>query len=200
MATRTLYLVRHGQYLPHHQPGEVQDGSLTELGLEQCALLAARLADYKISKIYYSPLKRSYETAAIIAREIPGIPLEADPLLEECIPALPPNNMLTPNQEEFFAALPANALTEGKVQARKAFEKYFRPAEGEADIHEVLISHGNLIAYFTSQVFQAAPGHWINTDIQNAGLCEIFIRPDGLMRLVSHNDTGHLPLNKKTWV
>jgi serine/threonine-protein phosphatase PGAM5 len=200
MANRYLYLVRHGQYLPDHQPGEVQDGSLTGLGLEQCALLAGRLTGHKITRIYHSPLKRATETAAAIAREFPSVVMEPDALLVECVPGVPPDDMLEPHQKEFFTALPANAIEEGSLQARQAFEKYFCPFEGEEDTHEIIVSHGNLISYFISQMFLAAPHTWLKTDIMNGGLSEIIIKKSGHLRLVSHNDTGHLPHNKKSWV
>jgi probable phosphoglycerate mutase len=200
MANRFLYIIRHGQYTNESQPGEPQDGSLTELGREQCALLARRLAEHKISKIYHSPLKRSLETAAVIAGEFPNIELSPDPLLVECVPGVPPDDMLLPHDSEFFASLPAFVIAEGGPQARQAFEKYFIPVEGDEDVYEIIVSHGNLIAFFTSQVFQSDPAYWLRTDIMNAGLTEIIIRPGGFLRLISHNDTGHLPSAKKSWI
>ncbi len=200
MATKTLYLVRHGQYKPTSFPPNVQDGPLTELGREQTTLLAGRLKDFPIKKIHHSPLIRAAETAALLSAEFPAVKLEASPLLEECIPCVPPATMLTESQKAFFASLPASVLEEGGPQARQVFQTYFQPAAGEEASHEIIVSHGNLICFLICQVFQAPPETWIKTDIQNCGLSEIVIQGSGPMRLSYHNDTGHLPLSRRTWV
>ena len=71
---------------------------------------------------------------------------------------------------------------------------------GEEASHEIIVSHGNLISFLVCQVFQASPETWLKTDIQNCGLSEITIQASGSMRLIYHNDTGHMPLNLRTWV
>jgi len=148
----------------------------------------------------FCPLIRAAETAALLSVEFPGVELQSSALLEECIPAVPPDSMLTENQKAFFASLPAKVLEEGGPQARQVFETHFQPAEGEEASHEIIVSHGNLISFLVCQVFQAPPETWLKTDIQNCGLSEIVIQPNGSMRLNYHNDTGHMPLNLRTWV
>jgi broad specificity phosphatase PhoE len=200
LAVKTIYLVRHGQYISTSLPGEVPDGALTELGREQTALVAKRLKNFPIKVIHHSPLKRSIETAALIMNEFPAVELQPSPLLEECIPCLPPETMLNENQKAFFASLPASILEQGESQARQVFETYFLPGGSEEVTHELIVSHGNLICYLVCMVLKSGPETWINTDIQNCGLSEVVVRADGTMQLVCHNDTGHLPLILKTWV
>ncbi|MDD5251855.1 MAG: histidine phosphatase family protein [Patescibacteria group bacterium] len=67
-----VLLVRHGQDTDN-AAGVLngrRDTELTELGREQAHQVAAKLKGEGIEIIYSSPLKRAYETAQIIAREL----------------------------------------------------------------------------------------------------------------------------------
>ena len=67
-----LYLVRHGQSEWNYQKkvqGQ-QDTILTEQGRIQAKKLGHRLKKENIDAIYSSDLKRAYETANIIGKEI----------------------------------------------------------------------------------------------------------------------------------
>lgn len=69
MTTR-LYLVRHGATLLSAEDrfaGET-DVELSEIGRDQLRRLAARLAGEKIAAAYASPLKRTVESARIVAQ------------------------------------------------------------------------------------------------------------------------------------
>lgn len=199
-AKKTLFLVRHGQYTSTAQPDDEPDGPLTELGREQVALLAQRLKEFSVRKIYHSPLIRAAETASLLSAEFPGVALEASPILVECIPAVPSDLAILPEVvQKWFAEIPAEFIEKGGPQARQVFETYFQPPEGDEDYAEIIVSHGNLIAYLVCQVLKAPAEAWNNTDIQNSGLSEISIRSSGYMRLNYHNDTSHLPNDKKTW-
>jgi probable phosphoglycerate mutase len=79
-----IFLVRHGQdednaagILNGHR-----DRPLTELGREQAAAVAGKLADEDIAVVYTSPLKRANQTGEIIAARL-GIPVKVEPLLIE---------------------------------------------------------------------------------------------------------------------
>ncbi len=69
MTTR-LYLVRHGatQLTAEDRFSGATNVHLSEAGRDQVELLARRLADDNISAIYCSPLDRTMETAAILAK------------------------------------------------------------------------------------------------------------------------------------
>lgn len=69
MTTR-LYLVRHGatQLTAEDRFSGASNVYLSDEGREQAGYLAGRLADDNISAIYTSPLDRTMETAAILAK------------------------------------------------------------------------------------------------------------------------------------
>lgn len=58
----TIYLVRHGQKLPH-----AGDPGLTEIGIQQAKETGEYLKQFPISKIITSPYKRAMETAQQIS-------------------------------------------------------------------------------------------------------------------------------------
>jgi len=79
-----LYLVRHGETLWNHAmryQGHADIG-LSEKGLEQARAIAVRLAKERIDAVYASDLKRTFETAALIAAEH-GLPVTALKSLRE---------------------------------------------------------------------------------------------------------------------
>lgn len=79
-----IYLMRHGQ-----TSGDVEDrfggdyeDHLTDLGKSQAKVLASKLLDLKIEKIFYSPRIRAVETAKII-EQVTNIPIETEDDLRE---------------------------------------------------------------------------------------------------------------------
>jgi serine/threonine-protein phosphatase PGAM5 len=188
MATRTIYLVRHGQHGSENDQGDTLEGGLTPIGVEQAKLTARRFRSLPISAIYCSTLRRAVETAEIIAREFPDVPLQRSRGLQECYPCVPP----IPPYIECFAQVPAEEIAQGKEQAEKAFDRYFKRARGN-DKHESLVCHGNLIRYLVCRVLGAQPEAWGRMDMCNCGINTVLIKPDGRLILVSHNDVGHLP-------
>src|SRR5262245_25278384 len=163
MATRSLYLVRHGQYEDVSTPPAEEDGPLAATGREQARLTARRLQAFPLQVIHHSDLQRARETAAIIADQFPGLPLRASPLLRECIPHVPERAALSPSFRRLFARLPGEVLEQGRAQAEAAFAAYFKPARG-TDRHELVVSSGNLIRYFMCRVLGAPPGAWWKAD------------------------------------
>jgi len=67
-----MYLVRHGQ--DEDNANRILNGrrdtSLTDLGKSQARDTALKLKNFNIDVVYSSPLKRAYETARIITKEI----------------------------------------------------------------------------------------------------------------------------------
>jgi serine/threonine-protein phosphatase PGAM5 len=214
MATRHLYLVRHGQREPG--PGHDDLGpSLTVLGWKQAHQAARRLAALKIDVIHTSSLRRTMETAQILAVEQSNIPIRPSRLLWECIPAMPDFALqwFTEHPDLGTGRLPENMrpwlgvwsemenveqLQTDFEQARQAWEKYFIPAKGK-DRYDIIVSHGNLIRYFVMRALQVPPENWVNTDIYNCSICEITIETNGRPMLVSHNDSGHLHTDQLTF-
>jgi serine/threonine-protein phosphatase PGAM5 len=195
MATRTIYLTRHAQHDLENDHKDKLGGGLTPIGVEQAKLTAQRFRSLPISAICCSTLRRAAKTAEIIAQEFPDIPLQRSQGLRECCPCIPP----IPAYIEYFAQVPAEEIAQGKKQAEKAFDRYFRRARGN-DKHEILVTHGNLIRYLVCRVLEIQPEAWGKMDMCNCGISEILIKPDGRMVLVSHNDVGHLPTHLTTGV
>jgi len=198
VATRTLYLVRHGQYhqLEYGDEGGLTvaqanrlDGGLTPTGVEQAQLTAQRLSALPITAIHCSTLPRAVETAEILAQEFPGVPMYGSRVLWECIPSVPPA------LAEHFAKVFVDDLAEDRNRAERAFDRYFKRARGK-DKHEILVGHGNLFRYFVCRVLQVPPESWVNMSSYNCGLSEVHIAR--VPTLVSYNDVGHLPRYLRT--
>ncbi|HLD25735.1 MAG TPA: histidine phosphatase family protein [Candidatus Andersenbacteria bacterium] len=80
-----LILVKHTT-TDWNQRGILQgqtDTELSTLGVTEAEVLATKLADAGIQRIYSSDLQRAYRTAEIINQQI-GVPLESDARLREC--------------------------------------------------------------------------------------------------------------------
>lgn len=192
MANRFIYLIRHGQYESITNPPDEPDGNLTNVGREQSEMVAKRLSAFPVSIIHHSTLKRAQETASIIGSQFPNAHLSPSDLIRECIPCVP---------EEFkqhFAHIPSNYIEQSKKQAELAFSSFFNPlTDSETDQHEIIVSHGNLISYFVCRVLQAPCESWVKTDINLCGFSEIIVSAKGFIKVLRHNETGHLPSHLK---
>jgi serine/threonine-protein phosphatase PGAM5 len=200
MACRFIYLVRHGQY-KRLSAGELEgdsatehairvDGGLTTLGIEQSKLTAQRLRSHPISAIYSSSLPRAIQTAEIIAQVANGIPLRKTRILWECIPCVPPF------LSTFLSDVTSEEIARSREQAEEAYERYFKPARGK-DKHEILVCHGNLMRYFVCRALGVEPEAWGKMGVFNCGISQVAVshRSTGV---VCHNDSGHLPEDKRT--
>jgi broad specificity phosphatase PhoE len=213
MAIRHLFLVRHGQREPDSGKDDLGP-SLTVLGWKQAHQAARRLAALKADVIHTSSLRRTMETAQILAVEQSNVPIRPARLLWECVPAMPdfalewfkkhpdPGAGRLPEKMQPWRAIwpemeNVEQLQTDFEQARQAWEKYFIPAKGK-DRYDLIVGHGNLIRYFVMRAIQAPPENWINLDIYNCSICQINIEATGRPILVSHNDTGHLHADQLT--
>lgn len=99
-ATRTLVLIRHGQYETWHEDREKR--ILTALGREQAKLTGIRLkelsSDYSV--LYCSSMPRARESADIVAEILPNVPRrELDVLCEGApIKPQPPSKHWKPDE------------------------------------------------------------------------------------------------------
>lgn len=206
MSTRTIYLVRHGDYqldeitklerdltLEQHYELHTKEGGLTPTGKIQAKLTAKRFSSQSIDAIHCSCLRRTLETSKIIAEEFPGIRSQKTRLLWECVPSIPKAFA----QHEHFRYISEQDVHQWKRQADEAFERYFKSAR-RSDKNEIIVSHANLIRYLVCRALHAQPDSWFNMCIDNCGISEIRIEPDYRMRLVSYNDVGHLSPQLRT--
>lgn len=88
-ATRHLLLIRHGQY---NLGGATDaDKTLTPLGWEQAEFVAQRLKtlSFPYTRIIQSSMTRAKNTASIISKHLPNVPVETCDFLREGAPIKP---------------------------------------------------------------------------------------------------------------
>jgi len=186
-ATRTLYLVRHGQYVA---AGEDVVEALTPLGRRQALRLGKRLQAVEFSTVWHSDAPRAIETAEILGDFLPGVELNASRLLREGIPSVAPH---------FAPAFrrPRAQVQETRQRMDRAFERFVRPSR--QDRKELIVAHGNIIRYLVRRALDDAAQRWWQLDILQCGLSIIRVTKQRRV-LVSFNDAGHLPLKLQTFL
>jgi probable phosphoglycerate mutase len=189
MGIRLLYLVRHGQYADGGS--DVDDGPLTEVGVQQSTLVRERLAGTPFAAIYHSTTERATQCASLISAGLPGVPVHGSDLLRDFLPTGPDPTTMTATHLEFLAAFPAEALAEGPGRAAAAIERFARPADGDGDVRELVVTHNFVIGWFVASAVGART--WLGINQYHCGLTIIGYRPDRPPVLVCHNDVGHLP-------
>ena len=193
MGTKTIILVRHGQYIP---AASNQREQLTALGRRQAQYAGKRLSERpRIDRIVHSTMPRANETAQIIRKELRYRgPFISDKILEECVPGYPvklrKKNGYTDIQK----------LIRAKKQADLAFKKYFKSSR--QDSVEVLVCHGNMIRYLICKTLGIETDRWCLMDIKQCAISIVEIRSKGDRRkvVISHNDIGHIPFSKRTFM
>jgi len=199
--TATL-LLRHGQ-----TPMSVQkryagrsDIPLTDVGLEQAAAAAKRLASAGIDVIVASPLLRARQTAGEVAATT-GAPVVTDEGFREtdfgawegltfaevrerwpaevsawlADPAVPP-----PDGESF---------TQVSERVSAALQRVLADRAGQTVL---IVSHVTPIKMLVTTALLAPPAALYRMHLDLAALCEIDWYADGPAVLRSFNDTGHL--------
>jgi serine/threonine-protein phosphatase PGAM5 len=178
---RVLYLVRHGQLDLRAFAKNQFAAGLTAVGREQARFTAKRLRSLDVSAIHCSTLGRARETAEIISNEFPKIVVRPSNLLWEL-----PN--LGPVDDDVWQ----NVFAKGKQRGERAFIKYVRPTRQRQRI-EILISHGNLVRYFACRVLGIEPESWSSLGTSHCGITQLRITRQNNARIMSYNETGHLP-------
>jgi serine/threonine-protein phosphatase PGAM5 len=165
---------------------------LNALGHEQARLLGARLRGLPIRPrlLVSSGLTRARETGDDLGA-ILGLACARDTLLEECSPPALGDSADTDAERAERVACTA--------QLEAAWAKYMRPSP-EADAHDLLVCHGNVIRWFVTRALGADLKRWITMTIGNASLTILAVRPDGAVRLAMYSDVGHIPVEKQTWL
>jgi len=187
----TIFLIRHGTYVPDPKAGPEAGPGLTPLGIAQARLAAARLAALPIRfrSITSSTLTRAQQTAAEIRALLPEVPGAASALISECTPP--------------SASPAANAAASAEQAACKqrldlAFAKFAVPATA-ADTNDVLVCHGNVIRYFVTKALGADTRVWSALSVSNASLTVLRIRQDGTTQVTAVGDAGHIPANLQSF-
>jgi serine/threonine-protein phosphatase PGAM5 len=188
---RTIYLVRHGDYDWQDERDPDVGKALIPLGVAQARLVAARLSALPLDRItlYSSTMTRARQTAQVMARDFPGLAVNQIRLLRECTPP-------TWRQDIMEREDPVD-LKRCVEQLEQAYQKFFIPSPDRNRI-DILVCHGNVIRYLVTRALQVETMAWLGMAVTNCGLTEVRIYPSGRIKLVSYNDTGHIPPNLKT--
>jgi serine/threonine-protein phosphatase PGAM5 len=187
-----IYLVRHGDYEHEHlEKDERVTMGLDSLGHEQARLIGQRLAalPVKFDRLVSSEFLRARQTADDIARILRMTPVR-DSLLNECEPT-------SVDMERMAEDSPAEHAACDSARSR-AWRRYFTPTP-DRDTYDLLVCHAHVIRWTLMKAVGADVRHWPDQDAANAALTIIAVRPDSSVRLVTYNDTGHIPVAKQTW-
>jgi broad specificity phosphatase PhoE len=184
--THFLYLVRHGEAVPH-------DGPLSDAGEQQARLTGRRLKDVPFSAIHHGPLPRAAQTAALIAACLPGVPVSASDLAGDYLPSVPDPADLPPSFAQFVAGFPAAERADGPKLAAAAIERFARAGDEPGNTYELIVTHNLFIGWFVSRALDAPPWRWLGLNQMNGALTVIAYQPGLPAGLISFNDAGHLP-------
>ncbi len=189
---RTLYLIRHGEYVHDEDCDEDVGCGLDRLGRHQAALAGDLLASLGIefSSLQSSSMTRARETATIIAGRLPGPPLELHRDVRECTPPT--------RRADVMAKLEPGEAEACERELSAAWDRLVRPA-ADRDVHDVVVCHGNVIRWFVCRALGVDAEAWLGMSIANCSLTVIQVRPDGTCRLVTFADAGHIPFPLRTY-
>ncbi|MFB4348437.1 histidine phosphatase family protein [Microbacterium sp. CR_7] len=193
--THYIYLVRHGE----HQDAEhgLADGPLSPRGARQAELIADRLSGLPLDAVWHSPLLRANETARAIAARLPSVDPEPTALLFDCVPTGMTEE--TPAVfEPFFGSITDAEIEAGRAQMADAVNEFLVRKPG--DVHEVLITHNFVISWFVREVLGAPEWRWMTLNQSHCGLTVIAQKQGRPWTLLTHNDTGHLPVELRTGI
>lgn len=190
--TRTIYLIRHGEYNQVDTSDSDLGKELTPLGIAQARLLSARLKTIpvKFNSLTSSSMIRALQTAQIINYDFPELELEESNLIRECTPPTWRKDIM----EEADSLELFNCVE----NLEKAFKEFFITSPDTRDRNDIIVCHGNVIRYFVTKVLKANPMSWLQMSIGNCSLTIIRVLPDGSFKLASFSDMGHIPPNLQT--
>ena len=185
MATRYLYLARHGDADPF--------GELTETGYQQARLLGQRLAHLPIDAVWHSPLPRAAASAAELAGQLAtGTPVAAAEELIDHIPYVPSPEETPASWVPFFDGYDAEEADAGNRLAQRLTARFANAPEHD-DVREVLITHAFQIAWLLRDALAAPPTRWFGLPVANTALTVIEYRPAVPPSITTLNEMSHLP-------
>jgi serine/threonine-protein phosphatase PGAM5 len=190
--TRTIYLIRHGEYAPQDDNIPDSENVLTPLGVAQARLVSARLTsmNIKFTSMTSSTMTRAKQTAMIINKDFPELKLKQNELICECTPPT--------WRTDVMAGVDTSHREECVKNLEKAFKEFFIPSPDEYDRNDIIVCHGNVIRYFVTKVLRVDTMAWLQMTISNCSLTIVRVMPNGMMKLISFNDVGHIPPNLQT--
>ncbi|MBV1855224.1 histidine phosphatase family protein [Catellatospora tritici] len=183
MATRTLYLVRHGE--------AGADGHLTDNGRRQAELTGQRLSATPIAAVHHGPLPRATQTAQLIATHLPGVPVATSELADDYVPYVPEQELLPPVWQGFLDGYTEQEITDGARRARDLVDRFVTPPD--QDVHELVITHAFAVAWLVRHALDAPERRWLGLNQANCAVTVIRYSEQRPPTLVVFNDLSHLP-------
>lgn len=201
MVTRLLYLARHAEQdltaMPESAAGEPDTG-LTERGRQQATLLGERLRGRRFAAVHHGPLRRAAQTAELVTRSLPEVPVYATELAGDHLPHDTDPAGLPPAYAAFLAQFSAAERADGPRVTAEAVRRLAGPVSEEAPdgepVRELVVTHTFLIAWLVRHALDAPERRWLGLNLHNAGLTVIRYSPGGPPNLLAVNDVAHLPL------
>ena len=163
--------------------------------MRQAELIADRLSGVPLDGMWHSPLERAAETARIIADRMPAVEPQPSALLFDCVPTGMTED--TPSSyEPFFGSITPEEIEAGHAQMDDAVAEFLARKPG--DVHELLVTHNFVIAWFVREVLGAPDWRWLTLNQANCGLTVLAQKQGRPWSLISHNDLAHLPFELRT--
>jgi serine/threonine-protein phosphatase PGAM5 len=184
--TRTLVLVRHGNYDEEDARDERVGRGLRPIGVAQARLVGGRLRalPVRFDALVASPLTRARQTAEVVAAELGFGAPRIDPDLAECTPPTRRADIMAKETAEDLAACAA--------QLDRLAGRLLAPSPA-GDARELVVAHGNVIRYLVTRALAVDPTAWLGMSIGHASLTVIVVDPAGAARVLAVGDVGHLP-------
>jgi len=191
--TRTIYLIRHGEYDQTDTTDSDIGKKLTPLGIAQARLVSARLKGIpaEFTSLTSSTMIRARETAIVINQDFPELKLQQSDLIRECTPPTWRKDIMTDETETDLNMCVENL--------EKAYKEIFVPSPDSKDRNDIIVCHGNVIRYFVTKVLNVDTMSWLQMSITNCSFTIIRVLPDGSMKLDAFSDYGHIPENMRTF-
>lgn len=188
---RTIYLIRHGLYDRDDKVDDRVGNGLNDVGRDQASLVGRYLAalPVKMTSLTSSTLTRARETADLMGTAL-GMTGVRDSLLSECTPISERADWLQGEAPAEVAACELNLIA--------AWDKYVRPSP-EADTHDVLVAHGNVIRWFLAKALADDSRKWNRLEVGHGSITALTVAADGRVRVVKVSDATFLPVAKQTY-
>ncbi|GAA3770257.1 histidine phosphatase family protein [Micromonospora maritima] len=190
MASRLLFLARHGEQ--EETATEAPEVGLSARGRRQATLLGERLRSARLDAVHHGPLARAAETAALVAKELPGVPVHEDERAGDHMPHDTDPTGLPARYAAFLAEFTEAERRDGPRVTAEAVAR-FATAPAEGDVRELVVTHNFLVAWLVRHALEAPERRWIGLNHANCALTVIRYSDAGPPTVVALNDAAHLP-------
>jgi len=196
---KQLLLIRHGESLANiagRYQGQTYDTSLSPRGRKQAGTVAKILRNYGVTKVLTSPLKRTHETAEIIAAKN-GYEVTVDPLLMEMSHGSWEGKMASEFDELEQAALVVwrHSPQRSQMPQGESFDQVLERCrqilaklkQGEGTV--VIVTHDVIIRILAAMALKFPYRRLWDLTLDNAGITTISVSP---LKMISLNQNSHL--------